>query len=365
MTSLPVRLACELAPCPADRRFLIDEMWGEGAVGIVGGEPKCCKSFLALDIAVAVASGRPCLRRFAVGRPGPVLLFAAEDALHIVRDRLDGIAIAAGTALGALPLHVITAPVVRLDIEHDRDALRDTVASLRPRMLVLDPFVRLHRINENSSDEVAPLLACLRELQREYDVAVLLVHHARKGGHARPGQALRGSSELHAWGDSNLYLHRDRDRLVLTVEHRASASMPPIDLELATDDGIALRVAGSRTESPTAAAPAADRVLGALAAAPTSLTRRALRDACRLRSATVGDALARLLADGLVVQDNIGYRLGTAAPPFPADRFPHSSYTRRETETSNSAPAAPSMSAPGLTPACSCRRTRLGQPRRL
>jgi hypothetical protein len=36
------------------------------AVGIVGGEPKCCKSFLALDLAVAVASGTACLRRFPV-----------------------------------------------------------------------------------------------------------------------------------------------------------------------------------------------------------------------------------------------------------------------------------------------------------
>jgi len=42
----------------------------------------------------------------------------------------------------------------------------------------------------------------LRQMQRQFDVAVLLVHHARKGGgKARAGQALRGSSEFHAWGD--------------------------------------------------------------------------------------------------------------------------------------------------------------------
>jgi hypothetical protein len=43
-------------------------LWSEQAVGIVGGEPKCCESFLALDLAVAVASGTTCLRRFAVSR---------------------------------------------------------------------------------------------------------------------------------------------------------------------------------------------------------------------------------------------------------------------------------------------------------
>ena len=51
-----------------------------------------------------------------------------------------------------------------LDLAGDRRDLADTVARLQPRLLVLDPFVRLHRIDENASGEVAPLLAYLREL---------------------------------------------------------------------------------------------------------------------------------------------------------------------------------------------------------
>ena len=117
-------------------------------------------------------------------KPGRVLLYAAEDALHVVRRRLDGIAAAAGARLADLDIQVITAPTLRLDIEADRRNLAETVDRLRPRLLVLDPFVRLHRIDENASGEVAPLLAFLRELQRRYGVAVLVVHHARKGGPA-------------------------------------------------------------------------------------------------------------------------------------------------------------------------------------
>jgi AAA domain len=64
--------------------------------------------------------------------------------------------------------------------------------AVKPTSLILDPFVRLHRIDENSSAEVAPLLAYLRELQRRHVLAVLLVHHAKKtSGHVRAGQALR------------------------------------------------------------------------------------------------------------------------------------------------------------------------------
>jgi len=60
-----------------------------------------------------------------------VLLFAAEDALWEVRQRLDGIARAAGITLGALDVHVITVPVVRLDVGRDREELESTVAAFK------------------------------------------------------------------------------------------------------------------------------------------------------------------------------------------------------------------------------------------
>jgi len=84
MSLLPVEPAYRLAERSEEHRWLVTGLWSEQAVGIVGGEPKCCKSFLALDLAVAVAAGVPCLRRFAVPRAGRVLLFAAEDVPNLV-----------------------------------------------------------------------------------------------------------------------------------------------------------------------------------------------------------------------------------------------------------------------------------------
>jgi AAA domain-containing protein len=247
MRPLPISPAWRLAERDPELRWLVTHLWSQDAVGIVGGEPKCCKSFLALDLAVAVAAGVPCLRRFAVPVPGRVLLYAAEDAHPIVRRRLEGIAIAAGVDLCDLDIQVITAPTLRLDLPADRLALQEAVASLQPKLLILDPFVRLHRIDENASGEVAPLLAYLRELQRRYALAVLVVHHAKKGaGNVRAGQALRGSSEFHAWGDSNLYLRRDGDSLTLAVEHRAAPALKPMKVELVAS-GEALACGSSST----------------------------------------------------------------------------------------------------------------------
>jgi hypothetical protein len=315
MSGLQVRRAQELEARPEARRWLVEELWAAEAVGIVGGEPKCCKSFLALDVAVAVAAGAPCLRRFRPAETGRVLLFAAEDALHVVRKRLEGIALAAGVPFEALDIHVITTPVVRLDLDDDRRRLDEAVAALQPRLLVLDPFVRLHRVDENAAAEVAPLLAFLREIQRRHRAAVLLVHHARKGAaHVRAGQALRGSSELHAWGDSNLYLRRKGDALLLTVEHRAAPAIADLALELRTcGDALALRAIGDAAECAAAEATsgpsAAERVLQVLEAASRPLTLRELRRECRLRTTNLCDALAALVAEGRVARTPGGYRM--------------------------------------------------------
>ncbi len=310
MTTLPVQHAHLLLGVRDEGRWLIDGLWAEQAVGIVGGEPKCCKSFLALDMAVSVASGGPCLRHFRVARPGRVVLYAAEDALHVVRERLEGICRAAGVELSALDIQVITIPTLRLDRDDDQRRLDETIAALAPRLLILDPFVRLHRIDENVSSEVAPLLAHLRDLERRHHVAVVLVHHARKGGGARPGQALRGSSELHAWGDSNLYLQRTREQLTLTIEHRAAPSPPSMAIELRADgNAVALQLVGDpiAVANTPVTLTQTERVLEALARAPQPMRIKNLREICRIRMERLCEILADLVSNGRVRKLEAGY----------------------------------------------------------
>ena len=315
MSGLPVTPAYQLADCPEAQRWLVTGLWSEQAVGIVGGEPKCGKSFLALDLAVAVATGTPCLRSFPVAQPGRVLLYAAEDALPVVRRRLEGICAAAAWALPDLDVHVITATTVRLDQATDRSRLEQTIAQWKPRLLILDPFVRLHRIDENASGEVAPLLAYLRALQRQYQLAVLVVHHARKSaGRMRAGQALRGSSEFHAWGDSNLYLRRTGGALTLTIEHRAAPSPPPITLALAQHgDALALEIVSATVAPATAPTSLDERITTAIRDAPRPLPIRELRALCRVRNETLYERLTALADTGQIVRGPEGYRLAT--PP--------------------------------------------------
>ena len=319
MNGFSVQRACELLPLPQQQHWLIQQLWSHEAVGIIGGEPKSCKSFLALGMAVAVASGHRCLGRFAVPAAGPVLLFAAEDALHIVRQRLDGICAYHGIELRNLDLWVITVPIIRLDHDTDITLLDKTLQHVAPTLLVLDPLVRLHRVDENQSAAIAPLLASLRQLQRKHHCAVALVHHTRKGASAvRAGQALRGSSELHAWGDSNLYVRRQKGRLWLSVEHRAQPSTEPFGLRLNTDNhAIALVAQDADTNDDnqphdaciTQTLSAQQRVIQALNRFHGPVRLRPLRNACRIRSQSLSVVLNELVESGQVIRSEHGWTL--------------------------------------------------------
>ena len=318
MNPLPVQRASQLECTGPQTQWLVEELWTDQAVGILGGEPKCCKSFLALDVAVSVASGAACLRQFAVRRNGPVLLFPAEDSLAVVRQRLEGIAAAAQVPFDSLPVQVITAPSLRLDTATDRQRLSHTVQQQRPVLLILDPLIRLHRVDENDASQIAALLSYLRELQRQFQLAVMLVHHARKDSQSsRPGQALRGSSELHGWGDSNLYMRRKGSQLTLSTEHRAAPSRDHIPLQLAESGSVALQVVDRPAVQPDTPPTPTERVRQALAHLQEPVPVQQLQKLCGIRTAKICSALAELSTSGEVVHDTRGYQL---KPPLPVSR---------------------------------------------
>ena len=331
MNGFPTRAPAELEERARQQQWLIDTLWSEQGVGIVGGEPKCGKSFLALDLAVAVAAGVPCLGHFAAAR-GPVLLFCAEDAGHIVRHRLEGICHAAGAAFETLDIAVIDVPVLRLDHGQDRSRLLETVERISPRLLVLDPLVRLHAIDENAAADVVPILGFLRDIQRRFETAVMLVHHARKSGGSRPGQALRGSSDLHAWGDSNLYLKRRDKRILMTVEHRDAPGLENLEITLADNGhGPVLRL---RPAKPDRAEPEPDtpeqRILHALDNADAPLSQRQIRERAATRPATVAETLKRLVRQRRVERaPEGGYRIADQHATTPA----HGTENRDRPET--------------------------------
>jgi len=305
---LPVVRVGEIPNEENQQRWLVEQLWGASSVGVIGGAPKCSKTWLGLDLALSVATGTACLGKYTVPQAGPVLVYLAEDALQIVRERVAGMARHRSLELAEVEIHVITAPTLRLDRDPHRRQLFETAKRLQPRLVLLDPLVRLHSVDENNATEVAGLLAYFRSLQRQLDLSVVLVHHTRKNAPAgvAAGQGLRGSSDLHAFGDSNLYLRRTRDRLVLSSEHRAAAAAPPVHLELIATNPETTHlevVAELRTEQHRNLQ---QQVLAHLANG-AMLTRMNLRNVLSVQNQRLGETLEALEQAGKISHTSAGW----------------------------------------------------------
>jgi len=314
---LPVVRAAALE-VPARRdTWLIEHLWTHQAVGVIGGCPKSGKTWLALEMALSVAAGSPCLGVFPVHTPGPVLFYAAEDSTADLRTRIETLSRVRGVGFEQLDLRVITAGSLRLDRLEDQDRLQATLDLHRPALLILDPLVRVHAIDENVAGQVAALLGYLRTLQRRSGAAIALVHHLRKNASPSSGAGnnLRGSGDLYAWLDSFLYLRKHQGRLTLSAEHRSAPAFGPVALDLVQSEGNThLRVV---TDPTPTGLPAQDsvreRVLDLLSGSAEPLTVDALRTQLQVRNQRVVETLRQLSTEGKVHRLPRGYAIRGAA----------------------------------------------------
>ena len=318
MIGFPTRTPGELEACTEEQAWLVEALWSTQGVGIVGGEPKSGKTFLALHIAVAVAAGVPASN---ASRPGP-------DRCCCLPPRTPPTSSASVSTASQPPAAPrspaststsSTLPPSDSTIPPTSSASPRPSSASDPACSSSTPSSRLHGADENAVSEIAPILDRLRRLQRRFQSAVLVVHHARKSGGARPGQALRGSSEIFAWADNVLVLRRRQQRILLSSDHRAAANLHDLGLELATlPEGPALQLAGPvpTSTAPPQAAPR-ERIRAILAEAGKPLSRRQIREAARMRTETVSAALHELVRAGDAIQTPNGYQDRAALERFP------------------------------------------------
>jgi len=138
------------------------------------------------------------------------------------------------------------------------------------------------------------------------------VHHTRKNapGGAAAGLGLRGSSDIHAFGDSNLYLSRTRDRLMLSSEHRAAAAAQAVYLELVATDAQTTHLAVTGDVGDQKRHGIQKRVLELLAENRV-LTRAKLREVLSVQNQRLGEALELLQQAGLISRTPTGWQRTT------------------------------------------------------
>ena len=185
-------------------RYAVDGLVTEGLT-LLAGSPKVGKSWLSLDLALAVASGGLALGHIQVEQAGVVVL-ALEDGPRRLQDRI-------GALHGDQPWPEDLHLVVRRP-EHPLTALDDHLERYPDtRLVVIDTLAKVRppsRGEGNSYQDDYAFAGALQRWATEHRVCLLALHHDRKVSSVDFVQAVSGTFGLTGAADSILLLTRDR-----------------------------------------------------------------------------------------------------------------------------------------------------------
>lgn len=200
--------------------WLVEPILARGRGHSLFADAKAGKSFLALYLAAAVATGRPVFDRPATD-PLDVIYLDYEMTASDIAERLDSFGYTDPNQLARLH-HVLLPDIDALDTATGGRALSDAVEDVDARLVIVDTAGRAVLGAENDADTYRDLYRHTGSHLKRLDCSWLRVDHAGKVGER--GQ--RGSSAKNDDVDVVWRLRGDQYGFHLTATHRRMGWVP-------------------------------------------------------------------------------------------------------------------------------------------
>ena len=221
--------------------WLIEDFWENSSVGIIGAPSKSFKSTFALNLACAVATGKPFDGRKV--KQGAVLILQGENNLSMEQHKIYAI-----TGCETPP------PIYFVDdninMEHIYRLVND-IRELEIKLLIIDPMYLLFGNGDiNRHQDIVERLETLTRLSKETGCAIMLIHHSRKLERGAKIQTsdMYGSAFIEGWYESMILLQRktnNSSRLTTYFRNHKSGDV----YDLVVDDNMGCKVYSRKDES--------------------------------------------------------------------------------------------------------------------
>lgn len=201
-------------------RWIVPGYVPEG-FSVLAGRQKLGKTWMAIDIAIAVATGGFALGGIQVEQ-GDVLYLDLENGPRRIKRRIEAIYPSPNSVPDLSRLEWMSeAPALDKDLIEILEEWRRS--AIHPRLIIIDVLQRVKPVGNaarNSYENDYSAYARLQQWAMQKGIAVVGLHHTRKGGADDPLEALSGSNGLSACADTTLVLNRDGNGITLYVRGR-------------------------------------------------------------------------------------------------------------------------------------------------
>lgn len=244
----------EIEPFDPTDFWLIEDFWENGSVGVIGAPSKSFKSTFALNLACAVATGKPFDGRKV--KQGAVLIIQGENNLSMEQHKIYAV-----TGCDTPP------PIYFVDDNITMEQvyrLENDIRELGVKLLIIDPMYLLFGSGDiNRHQDIVERLEMLTRLSKNTGCAVMLIHHSRKleRGAKITTSDMYGSAFIEGWYESMILLQRkSNNSSTMTTYFRNHKSGDVYDLVV--DDNMGCRAFSRKGESAYDAEEADFSVLG-------------------------------------------------------------------------------------------------------
>lgn len=300
--------------CP-EITWAVEELLCEQDVFLLSGEGGIGKSYILVELALALAEGRALFNRFPISRAYRVLYLDAEMSRTAVNRRLWRMIRGLGTKACPANLDIWRGGHLQLD-QGGAPEMKSFIAYVKetkPEWILIDSQRRVMGGDENNSTDTNRFYSGVRTLRDGFELGIGFVAHTRKTtGEAildSARQRLRGSTDIPANLDAHIAVDAaTRDHhLIVTPDkkrHANSAERKPFVIRFAhddpDDDNTPFRMVYVEDGEEKAGRAIVEQLL--LLAGVTGATTKELMEKGKLSRKAVRVALQQLKADGVLVQ---------------------------------------------------------------
>ena len=204
--------------------FLVDQMLERGSLAMIFGKPASGKSFLAVDLAASIATGRAF--QGLKTEKGDVVYIAGEGYRGLKR-RFNAWSKYHDVSPEEIRVMISRSAVDYSDREAaqelEKELLEAKEEGLSPILLIIDTLARsFGGADENSNSEMGKFISVIDQFNVKFDCATLIVHHS---GHGE-NQRARGASALRGAMDSEFSCKKDRSTVLISCSKMKDAEAP-------------------------------------------------------------------------------------------------------------------------------------------
>lgn len=178
---------------PPVLEHLVEDFIALGNLGIVFGDAGAGKTMAMLFLGVCIAMGVGWLGHAVM--QGIVLLIDEESGYARTARRIAQVMRGLGAPVD-IPFHFVSLASFNFSDPQDVAELDKILDAVKPGILFIDSLMDIFTGDENSAQDVKPILLELKRQAEKRHIAIILIHHSSKAGNYRGSSAIKGIPDL-------------------------------------------------------------------------------------------------------------------------------------------------------------------------